>query len=136
MAWEWSSTPLGPFTKSPGWLRKCPSVQGLPCSVSGPWNCTHSGYPDVTTRTAAAAASPVTVPRTRPGTARGRPAASTTTMTAPASTVCATDSSAMNSWAAVSRPSQAPVRTGRPRPVTSRSSASIMRGSSTANCRW
>ena len=56
-------------------------------------------------------------------------------MTTPATAVSATVSSAMNSWAAVSRPSQAPVRTGRPRPVTSLSSASMMSGSRTANCR-
>ena len=45
--------------------------------------------------------------RRRSGTARGRLAASTTTMTTPATAVSATVSSAMNSWAAVSRPSQA-----------------------------
>ena len=57
-------------------------------------------------------------------------------MTTAATAVSASASSAMNSWAAVSRPSQAPVRTGLPRPVSSLSSASIMSGSSIANCKW
>lgn len=86
--------------------------------------------------TTAAVASPAAAPRIRPATARGRLSASTTTMTAAVTPSRARVSSAMNSWAASSRPSQAPVRTGRPRPVNRHSSASTVSGSRIANCRW
>ncbi len=86
--------------------------------------------------TPAAVASPAAAPPIRLATARGRLSASTTAMTAAVTPSRARASSAMNSWAASNRPSQAPVRTGRPRPVRIHSSASTISGSRIANCRW
>ena len=59
--------------------------------------------------------------------------ASTMMISVAATAVSTSGSSAVNSCAAASRPSQTPVRTGRPRPVTSRSSASIISGARAAN---
>ena len=79
--------------------------------MSGPRNCTHSGYPQASSATTAAEPTPVTVPLMRLGTICGWLAASTATMITAATTVWASISSEMNTWAATSRPSETPSRT-------------------------
>jgi len=110
-------------------------VNGLPCWPSGPKNCTHSGYPASTAVTPAATATPAVTRRAASGTARGRLAASTVTMTTPAMAVAARISSVMNSWAVTSRPSPRPPRMTVVRPVASRRPTWMISGGSTANCR-
>ncbi len=110
-------------------------VNGLPCSRSGPKNCTPSGYPAITAVTPAATPSPAATRLTEPATARGRLAASTAMRMIPAMAVTARSSSVMNSCAVTSRPSHRPPRTALVRPVASRRPASMISGGSTTNCR-
>jgi cell division septation protein DedD len=80
-------------------------------------------------------ARPAAAPRARASTSRGRLAARITTSTTAAIAVSISTSSLVKNWAAVSSPSQMPVRTPRPRPVLTRSAASMISGGSTRNCR-